>query len=280
MVRMNEEARKRAREAVEAAFRATDAPVPARRCPSCGHEAATLAARCPACNKRYDRRLPWLSDRARLAIALASVLLLGGVVAYAAPRISDSRDSYAEKLARERAETKRTEVARIKRLQRPVRGDTDRREDRSAPAAERLEVRAAMVTALEAEILREARKRHAAREFTGSAPREVICGPIVRKSVGGRPVEVGDETDLGRPRGRYDCTAVQRDVVRSGELVGRLGVPFVATIDFARGSYIFCGDVKLPGERGKPLAKVPIAPECIGAEGAERVGDGYALPED
>ena len=31
----------------------------------------------------------------------------------------------------------------------------------------------------------------------------------------------------------------------------------------------------MPGERGKPLAKVPIPAVCIGAEGQPRVGDGY-----
>ena len=280
MVRVNEEAKQRAREAVEAAFRATDAPVPVRRCPSCGEESATLAARCPACNKRYDRKLPWLSDRARVALAIGALLLLGGLAVYAAPRISDSRESTEQRLAREQAERKRREVARIKRLQRPVRGSTGRRDEASEPPVERIEARGAMVTALEAEILGAARERHAAREYTGSVPKEVICGPLVRRSVGGRPVEVGDETVLEKRRGRYDCTAVQRDVVRSGKLVGRLGIPFVATIDFSRGTYVYCGDVKLPGERGKPLAKVPIPPECIGAEGAERVGDGYAVPED
>ena len=277
---MNHEARQRAREAVEAAFRATDAPPPVRRCPSCGHESDTLAACCPACSKRYDRRLPWLSDRARLAIAIAAVLLLGGVVAYAAPRISESNDTRAKRLAREQAERERREVARLTRLQRPVRGSAPVRDRPSAPAAERLEVRRALVTALEGELLREARARHARKEFTGSLPREVICGPLVRKSVGGRPVEEGDEDKLDRRRGRYDCTAVQRDVIREGKLVARFGIPFVATVDFPRGRFTYCQDVKVPGERGKALAKVPVPPECIGAEGAARVGDGYAAPED
>ena len=279
MVRMNEEAKQRAREAVEAAFRATDAPPPARRCPSCGEESATLAARCPACGKRYDRRLPWLSDRARIALAVGALLLLGGVAAYAAPRISESRQERAERLAREQAERQRREVARLTRLQRPIAGRARVRDDRSATAAGRLQARRALVTALEDEILREARARRGRGEVTGSDPREVICGPLVRHSVGGRPVERGDEDDLGRERGRYDCTAVQRDVVRDGEIVARFGVPFVATIDFRRGTWTFCQDTKVPGERGEALAKVPVPPECLGAEGAERVGDGYAAPE-
>jgi hypothetical protein len=38
---------------------------------------------------------------------------------------------------------------------------------------------------------------------------------------------------------------------------------------------VWCKDNKVPGERGKPLAKVPIPAVCIGAEGRPRVGDGY-----
>lgn len=272
MVRMNEDARQRAREAVEAAFQRTDAPPPPRRCPSCGHEAATLSARCPACSKRYDRRLPWLSDRARIALGVAALLLLGGVVAYATPRITDSREARAERLAREQAERVRREVARITRLQRPVHGE--------GQPASGLAERRALVTALEQAILTETLARRARGEITGSRPQEVICGPLVRHSVGGRPVEHGDENDLAKRRGRYDCTAVQRDVVREGTLVGRFGIPFVAVIDFRRGTFTYCQDTKIPGERGEALAKVPVPPACIGAEGAERVGDGYAAPED
>jgi hypothetical protein len=66
--------------------------------------------------------------------------------------------------------------------------------------------------------------------------------------------------------------------VRDGKTVAYFGHPFVAAVDFDRGSWVFCKDNKVPGERGKPLARVALDPACVGAEGAERLGDGYIRP--
>ena len=63
--------------------------------------------------------------------------------------------------------------------------------------------------------------------------------------------------------------------MNGGKVVGLLGHPFVGTADFKRFTYVWCKDNKVPGERGKPLAKVPIPAVCIGAEGRPRIGDGY-----
>jgi hypothetical protein len=84
-----------------------------------------------------------------------------------------------------------------------------------------------------------------------------------------------EDEDLSKTRGRYDCVAVKREVTNGGKVVGLLGHPFVGTADFKRFTYVWCKDNKVPGERGKPLAKVPIPAVCIGAEGRPRVGDGY-----
>jgi hypothetical protein len=102
----------------------------------------------------------------------------------------------------------------------------------------------------------------------------VECGPLIRN-----PGSRGEEEDLGRTRGRYDCVAVKREVMKGGKVVGLFGHPFVATADFKRFTYVFCKDNKVPGERGKALAKVPIPAVCIGAEGQPRVGDGYLAPD-
>ncbi len=259
MVRMStEEERRRAREAVAAAFARTDTPAPERRCPSCGHASRTLTPECPACGKRYDRRLPWLSDRARLGIAAAVLALVAAMTAWGAPQLAESRSERMAKAEREQAERVRREVARLTRLQRPVRGRSRTVRDRQGdPIAQRLAARRELVSAMERAILAEFTARAARREIIGTPPREVICGALIRRSIGGRPVDVGDEEDPGKRRGRYDCTAVQRGVVSSGKLVARFGVPFIGTIDFGRGSWVFCQDVKVPGERGKPLAKVP-----------------------
>jgi hypothetical protein len=100
--------------------------------------------------------------------------------------------------------------------------------------------------------------------------KSVTCGPLIRT------VNNADEADdLSKPRGRYDCVAVKREVTRDGKVVAYFGHPFVGTADFKRFTYVWCKDNKVPGERGKPLAKVPIPAVCIGAEGRPRVGDGY-----
>ena len=100
--------------------------------------------------------------------------------------------------------------------------------------------------------------------------KSVSCGPLIRN-----PGNVGEEEDLSNRRARYDCVAVKREVMKGGKVVGLFGHPFVGTADFKRFTYVWCKDNKVPGERGKPLAKVPIPAVCIGAEGRPRVGDGY-----
>jgi hypothetical protein len=94
------------------------------------------------------------------------------------------------------------------------------------------------------------------------------------------PGGVSDEEVLSKPRGRYDCVAVQRDVVRDGKIVAYFGIPFVGTIDFRRGTYVLCKDNKAPSENGRALVTVVLPAACIGAEGQDRVRDGYLLPDE
>ena len=96
------------------------------------------------------------------------------------------------------------------------------------------------------------------------------CGPLIKN-----PGMQTEDQDLSKSRGRYDCVAVKREVINGGKVVGLFGHPFVATADFKRFTYVWCKDNKVPGERGKALAKVPIPAVCVGAEGRPRVGDGY-----
>jgi hypothetical protein len=271
-----EDAKERARESVRAAFeRGPDEP-PERTCRSCGHEAATWRSRCPACEKRYDRRLPWLSTRARWALAALAVALAGTVVIVSAPKVDHSKRVKAAQRAREQAARIRTETARLVREQRPVHGRAQAVAipRASAPEARRIEARHALVGAFETAILAEARSRIATGELDGPVT-GIHCGPLIRS-----PGNPSDEDDLTKPRGRYDCVVVKHDVMNDGKVVGWFGHPFVGVIDFRRGSYTFCKDNKVPGERGKALVKVRLAPECIGAEGQSAVLDGYLKPED
>ena len=244
---------------------------PVRRCPSCGAEHATLSPCCPSCDKRYDRRFSRVSDRQRWALGglalaaaiVAAVLILPGV--FHVKRENDARVA-AEFRARVAAERRR-----LTREQRPRRGRPAalRPPVAGASEAEQLAARKRLVTALEGAILTDARARIAKGELDGPV-RRVECGPLVRT-----PAGIGEEEDLSKTQGRYDCVAVKREVMQNGKVVGLFGHPFVGTADFKRFTYVWCKDNKVPGERGKPLAKVPIPAVCIGAEGRPRIGDGY-----
>jgi hypothetical protein len=273
----SEEAKARAREQVRAAFQERPIDAPARTCPTCGTVSATYSSRCPACNKRYDRRWPWLTDRMRWALAgLALVAVIVAAIVIV-PKLSDTRERISVKERREQAARVASERARLIREQRPVRGrasGTLKPPAAGASDAEKLTARRALVGALEAAILTEARGRVARRQLDGPI-RSARCEPLVRAS--GRP---RDEEVLTKRRGRYDCVVVKRDVVRDGKVVAYFGHPFVATLDFKRFTWVFCKDNKLPGERGKALAKVALDPACLGAEGAEPIGDGYLTPDE
>jgi hypothetical protein len=244
---------------------------PPRTCPSCGAVHATLLPVCPSCDKRYDRRFARVSDRQRwalgglalVAVIVAGVLIFPGV--FAAKRDNDAR------VAREFAARVAAEKARMTREQRPMRG---RPKGLHAPRAgagpaEQLAARRRLVVAMEGAILSDAQARVASGELDGPVKR-VSCGPLIKN-----PGMHTEDEDLARTRGRYDCVAVKREVVNGGKVVGLLGHPFVGTADFKRFTYVWCKDNKVPGERGKPLAKVPIPAVCIGAEGRPRIGDGY-----
>lgn len=270
-----EAARERARDQVKAAFDRDplDQP-PTRVCPSCHVESATWRNRCPECDKRYDRRWPWLSDRARWALAGLALLLVGGAVAYAAPKVTESTRGQA---ARAKAE-QNARIARLRtvmiREQKPQFATSKIRDDRRRPDADRITARRALVTELEAAILVDAHSRIAAKRLDGPV-KEALCDPLSRA-----PSLTPDEDDLSKRRGRYDCVAVKRDVVRDGKVIARFGHPFVGTIDFRRGTLVWCRDSRAPGESGKALVKVALDPRCVGVDEDSRLQGGFVAPEE
>ena len=245
--------------------------IPPRICPSCGAQHATQRAFCPSCGKRYDRRFAGVSDTQRwilgglalLGVTVAAILILPGVF--------DAKRDTEARTAREHAARVAAEKKRLTREQRPMHGRPAslKPPPPTASASEILAARKKLVTALEGAILADVQQRLKTGELDGPVKR-VRCGPLVR-NLG----NLGEEANLHNVRGRYDCVAVKRDVVKNGKVVGLFGHPFVATADFKRFTYVWCKDNKVPGENGKPLAKVPIPAVCIGAEGRPRVGDGY-----
>ena len=250
--------------------RAPQGPPP-RTCPSCGAEHATLSPTCPSCDKRYDRRFPGVSDRQRWALGGLALVVVIAAAALILPSVFDAKRDNDARVAREHAARVAAEKKRLTREQRPMRGRPAglRAPGLTASASERLAARRKLVVALEGAILADARSRVEAGELDGPVTR-VSCGPLIKN-----PGMLTEDQDLSKSRGRYDCVAVKREVINGGKVVGLFGHPFVGTADFKRFTYVWCKDNKVPGERGKPLAKVPIPAVCIGAEGRPRVGDGY-----
>lgn len=249
---------------------------PLRQCPNCGAAHATQRGFCPSCGKAYDRRFAHVSDRQRWALGAAALLVLAVAAVLILPGVFDSKRELDRRTAAEQAARVAAERKRLIREQRPMRGRPAglHAPARGASPAVQLAARRQLVVALEGAILTDARARIASGELDGPVTR-VNCGPLVRTQAAR-----GEEEDLSKARARYDCVAVKRDVINGGKVVASLGHPFVATADFRRFSYVWCKDNKVPGERGKPLAKVPIAPECIGAEGRPRIADGYLAEPD
>lgn len=266
--------RDKAREEVRGIWARAPTGPPTRECANCGATNATYRAFCPACGKRYDRRLPWLHDRMRWVLAGVAVVVAATAAALILPGVFESKREGDAERARERAQTVAAERQRLIREQRPHRGSaTELRPSAGASDSETLAARRGLMRTVEAAILADARGRAKSGALKGPVAR-TECGPLDRS------VKARDENDLSLRIGRFDCTAVTSDIVRDGEKVGTLGHPFVATVDFKRFTYVWCKDNKAPGEGGKALVHVPLDRACLGAEGAERVGSGYAKPDD
>ena len=204
-----------------------------------------------------------MSDRQRWALGGLALVVVIAAAALILPGVFDAKRDNDAKVAREHAARVAAEKKRLTREQRPLRGRPaglraarpDRQRDRAARRAPQARARARG---------RDPRRRAlrvAAGELDGPIKR-VSCGPLIKN-----PGKHTEDEDLSKTRGRYDCVAVKREVMNGGKVVGLLGHPFVGTADFKRFTYVWCKDNKVPGERGKPLAKVPIPAVCIGAEG-------------
>jgi hypothetical protein len=262
---------KAAQDVREIFSRAAPREAPPRKCPNCKAEHVTERAFCPTCGRRYDRPFARVTDTQRWI--LGGITLAGVIVAaiLILPGVFDAKRDNDARVAREQAVKVAAEKKRLIREQRPMRGRPAglKAPGRSASASEQLAARRKLLTAFEAAILADARNRVESGELDGPVTR-TVCAPLIRN-----PGNVGEHEDLRNTRGRYDCVAVKRDVVKGGKVVGWFGHPFVGTVDFKRFTYVWCKDNKVPGERGKALAKVPVPAVCIGAEGRPRVGDGY-----
>jgi hypothetical protein len=143
------------------------------------------------------------------------------------------------------------------------------RDRAAAPEATRLTRRRTLVHRLEGAIADDARGRVARHEIAARAIRGVHCHALVN---GAR----GDELDLGKRLGRYACEAAVGSA-SAGRVISTLGLPFVGTVDFARGRLTWCKDNPVSaGDVKQVLAFVRLARECTAARGPA-FGSGYVI---
>lgn len=248
--------------------------VPERRCPNCGRVSRTPLAKCPHCDRRFDRRLPWLTDPMRRAAAGAGVVAVITGCVLILPGVFLERDQGNARRAAESESLRLRKTAELIREQAPKTAKGER-EPRRASAQEKLAARLALVGAAETAILGDAIRRFNAGRLDGPV-RGVECGPLIRDAN-----REPDHEVLEREIGRYDCVAVEANVRRGGETVGLYGHPYVAAIVFRTGAITFCKDNKAQSERGKALAQVRLKPACFGLPpDAEPLSNGYVMPPE
>jgi hypothetical protein len=169
-----------------------------------------------------------LGPRGRMAVKVGGTLFLVAIVAATivlAPKIAESN---RERKANEQREAATAQAARVRRLraeQRPQRGRAEAGASRDA-----------VVAALEAGILADARARAARGELQGPAANRVECDPL-------------NDAGAADERAGYDCIAVTSDLpTGEGSSGGVVGHPFRAIVDFSTGRFTWCKVSGRPGE--------------------------------
>jgi hypothetical protein len=198
--------------------------------------------------------VPWR----RLAIGgTLLALVLGGVAAYAIPRIDRSKDRAGEREQREATKQDAAERRRVIHDQRATLG-TVRRPQGHLTAASELRARADLLRTVEGRITADARHRAAAGELQGRAKRtECVPAPSSIKRRGADQV-------LSRMSDAYDCLVVTSDIPPTKtNKAGELGYPFRAVVNFRRFTFAWCKTNPLAGERAVPdPRRLPLLPRA------------------
>jgi hypothetical protein len=201
--------------------------------------------------------VPW---RRVIAGAVLVALVVGGGLAYAIPRIQDSKQSTAEREREEAAKREAAERRRVIHDQRATLGSAGRPSGQLSTEAE-LQARQALLGTVEKRITADARRRAAAGELQGRAKRtECVPAPSTVERRGAEQV-------LSRSKDAYDCLVVTSDITPTKtNKGGSLGYPFRAVVDFKRFSFAWCKTNPLPGERAVPdPRRIPLLPKACQA---------------
>jgi predicted nucleic acid-binding Zn-ribbon protein len=271
-----EAARKRTREEVHSIFASSD-EVALRRCPRCGVEERTRWENCPHCGWSYFRKPPRFSDRTKRVAAVVAIAAAAFGLSQLIPALlSGGKHEHERAAARSRAFVA-AEEKRLRKEQAPHFGSAKSLKppaNAHAPAVRK--ARRTLVVFAENAITADAKGRIARGELEGPVVR-TECGPLGPVNRGQHPTP--DDQILTKPIGRYDCTAIKRDVVQDGKTVAVFGYPFVAAVDFRTFTFTWCKNNPAQGERGVGLAFVRLSRQCLAARGRP-FGNGYLVVPD
>ncbi len=233
-----------------------------RECPTCGKRSSAPGRDCPACGAPYvaRRAKPLSSARVRIGVALALVALVAVIVAGVialAPGIDRTKRERAA--AARRAEAAATAaIVRHDAAQQTLHTATGSTgvAGSTAPPATRLAQRAALVSELERAITADARARVRAGAMTG---------PVLDTTCAAYPAGATDPKTLTSARiGDYRCLVVNVPVRNRHGVVGSVGDPFWARVDFARSALAWCMITPRAGEMaiGSNVPSVPLSRVC------------------
>jgi hypothetical protein len=254
-------ARERAREQVREIF-SRPREVPERTCPHCGETARTEYEHCPACGRSYFAKPARFSRRTRRVLQAAAGLLIAAVAVLLVITLSDQA-------GRNKAGTRERQAAAVAAKRRQLAAEQRPHHAVVAVGDRGLEGRRLLVRRLEAAITVDARGRVRRHELSARAINGTRCHALVNGAG-------GDELDVSKRIGRYSCEAAV-GAATNGRVTSTLGVPFVGTIDFARGRLTWCKDNPVSaGDLKQVLAFVRLARECTAARGPA-AGSGYLI---
>jgi hypothetical protein len=199
-----------------------------------------------------DVEVPPVPKR-KLAIgALVAAVVLGVVAAVAVPAIDTGKENGAAQRRAQAAALERAEARRLRIDQAPHRGAAHGLPAGLSGAARRR----ALEADLRAAITADARARVRAGKLEGPQITSTTCSRS----------EVAGEEHLAAVLGRYRCLAIEKTVRTVPGNAFQTGYPFVATIHYRPGTYVWCKTNTNLAEKaaGDLAARVKLSRSCAG----------------
>jgi type II secretory pathway pseudopilin PulG len=193
-------------------------------CQKCSVQTTTAGNFCPNCGYAYDGGKPKVKiSRKALIFAISAVILVGAILATVLGVMQSNQSIAAEKVATEAS------AAALRSAEAVASESADAAASESAAAqlqadkdAADTAVRKVLITALEASVLKDAKKR----ETDG-----LLTGPFSRASC--TPLGGGSVDDLTAITGTFECIAVNKKDSDGTES----GYVFSATVNWNTGEY-------------------------------------------